>query len=75
MELADGAPPYLDVKPMSKILFKIVHDNVPPIADKWSPEFKDFVAKCLDKNPITRWDAERLCEHPFLKVNDDAELE
>jgi len=34
---------------------------------KWSNEFKDFVRRCLDKEPETRPEAQELLKHPFLR--------
>lgn len=31
-----------------------------------SPEFKDFVSRCLQRDPSRRWTASRLLSHPFL---------
>ena len=66
IEVAKGEPPYLS-EHHTRILFNIVHKQPPSIGKKWSAEFQDFVNKCLDKNPETRWSAEMLLEHPYLK--------
>ena len=65
-ELAEGNPPYNDA-PSTRIMFNIVQNEAPRIGDNWSADFRDFVAKCLDKDPETRWSAERLLEHSFLR--------
>ena len=44
----------------------ICKNDPPEIADKWSALFKDFVSKCLVKDPSKRWSAEELLEHDFL---------
>jgi serine/threonine protein kinase len=52
MELAEGEPPYLREPPM-RALF-LISTNDPPILQtrrNWSPEFNDFIAKCLVKEP------------------------
>ena len=50
IELAQGQPPWLNQHP-NRVLFNIVFRDIPPIDDKWSPEFHDFVGKCLNKDP------------------------
>lgn len=34
-----------------------------------SPEFRDFVSRCLQRDPSRRWTASRLLSHPFLVRN------
>lgn len=67
-ELAIGKPPYYDTPPM-RAIYKIVADGIPEIKQKerFSPEFHDFLAKCLSKYPSKRPSAAELLEHPFLK--------
>ncbi|EGC36783.1 hypothetical protein DICPUDRAFT_31335, partial [Dictyostelium purpureum] len=69
MEMAESEPPYMSFPPL-RALFLITTKGIPELKDqnKWSPEFKDFVAKCLDKNVETRPDAKTLLNHPFLKT-------
>ena len=69
IELAQGEPPYI-TEHHTRVLFNIVQKQPPPIDSKWSPEFQDFVNKCLDKDPARRWSAEKLLEHPFLQGAD-----
>mmetsp|Transcript_16948 Transcript_16948/g.23581 ORF Transcript_16948/g.23581 Transcript_16948/m.23581 type:complete len:122 (-) Transcript_16948:209-574(-) len=68
MEMAEGEPPYMEFPPL-RALFLITTKGIPDLKhpDKWSYEFRDFVAKCLDKEPETRPDATELLKHPFLK--------
>ncbi|OHT14852.1 Serine/threonine-protein kinase pakC [Tritrichomonas foetus] len=67
IEMAEGAPPYLDEQPM-RALYLIVVNGVRGLTekDKWSPEFNDFISKCLDKIPSKRPKADELLKHPFL---------
>lgn len=66
-ELAEGAPPYVDLPPL-KALYKIQSVGLPPITneDQRSPEFLDFLSLCLKMDPKKRPTAETLLKHPFL---------
>ena len=67
LELANGEPPHAGSHPM-KILFEIPKNPAPRLeGNKWSKEFKDFVAKCLIKDPDRRMSAKELLAHPFIK--------
>jgi len=68
MEMAEGEPPYMDFPPL-RALFLITTKGIPPLkeTERWSPEFKDFVAKCLDKESESRLDANEMLKHPFLR--------
>lgn len=35
--------------------------------DQWSPQFTDFVSRCLVKNPEERAIASQLLQHEFIK--------
>jgi protein-serine/threonine kinase len=67
-EMAEGEPPYLEFPPL-RALFLLTTQGVPPIRDphKYSKEYHDFVAQCLEKDPEKRPDASDLLKHPFLK--------
>ncbi|GFR63380.1 serine/threonine-protein kinase 3 [Elysia marginata] len=68
LEMAEGKPPYGDIHPMRAIF--MIPTKPPPSfrkPDKWSPEFIDFVSKCLVKNPELRATAAELLEHDFIK--------
>lgn len=68
MEMAEGEPPYMEYPPL-RALFLITTKGIPPLKEpnKWSPEFLDFYAKCLEKDADKRPDANELLRHPFLK--------
>ncbi|KAL3631521.1 hypothetical protein CASFOL_024505 [Castilleja foliolosa] len=38
-----------------------------PTSNKISKEAKDFLKKCLVKDPMARWKADMLIDHPFVK--------
>lgn len=68
LEMAEGKPPYGDIHPMRAIF--MIPTKPPPSfrnPDKWSPEFIDFVSKCLVKNPEQRVSAAELMQHEFIK--------
>ncbi len=69
MEMAEGEPPYMEFPPL-RALFLITTKGIPPLKDskRWSPIFKDFVGKCLEKEPDHRIDSVELLKHPFLKT-------
>jgi len=68
MEMAEGEPPYMEFPPL-RALFLITTKGIPPLKEpeKWSDDFKDFVAKALIKDVDDRPSAEELIKHPFLK--------
>jgi serine/threonine protein kinase len=67
IELAEGKPPYHNIHPM-RVIFMIPSKNSPTLKDqdKYSPDFHDFIAKCLQKNPDARPTSEELLKHPFI---------
>ncbi|NXN12162.1 MYO3A protein, partial [Indicator maculatus] len=68
IELGDGDPPLADLHPM-RALFKIPR-NPPPTLQQpelWSPEFNDFISKCLTKDYEKRPTVSSLLQHDFIK--------
>ncbi|KAN0034049.1 hypothetical protein ACTFIV_000530 [Dictyostelium citrinum] len=67
-EMAEGEPPYLEFPPL-RALFLLTTQGLPPIRDahKWSKEFNDFLALCLEKDTEKRASSSSLLHHPFLK--------
>ena len=66
IELLTGNPPYWDL-PQYSALFKIVHDDHPPIPTGVSDLCKDFMLKCFQKEPMLRIDAKGLLKHPWIR--------
>ena len=65
MEIADGEPPYMN-EPQARVLLKIVRNDPPPINNRFSKEFKNFVKICLTKDPAKRPSARELLDHAFM---------
>jgi len=70
IEMAEGKPPHYDMSPV-RVIFIIPHRPAPTLQDpsKWSPEFTDFLKKCLCKDPGERPTAQQLLSHPFVTRN------
>lgn len=71
IEMAEGRPPYSDIHPMRAIF--MIPTKPPPTLkqpDVWSPELRDFLARCLVKNPNDRASAVALLQHPLLAATE-----
>ncbi|OIW29539.1 Pkinase-domain-containing protein [Coniochaeta ligniaria NRRL 30616] len=66
MELALGEPPHAAMHPM-KVLFHIPKSPPPRLEGNYSKEFKDFIAKCLVKDPDYRPSAKDMLKHKFIR--------
>ncbi|XP_075683644.1 myosin-IIIa [Rhinoderma darwinii] len=68
IELGDGDPPLADLHPM-RALFKIPRNPPPNLRqpELWSPEFNDFINKCLTKDFEKRPIVCDLLEHAFIR--------
>ncbi|XP_062399106.1 STE20-like kinase b [Sardina pilchardus] len=67
IELAQVEPPNHEMNPM-RVLLKIAKAEPPTLMQpsKWSPEFSDFLRRCLDKNVDNRWSPVQLLQHRFV---------
>ncbi|XP_023287175.1 serine/threonine-protein kinase 10-like [Seriola lalandi dorsalis] len=67
IELAQIEPPNHEMNPM-RVLLKIAKSDPPTLMQpsRWSPEFSDFLKRCLDKNVDNRWNPTQLLQHSFV---------
>lgn len=78
VELATGAPPYSDAsfKTEFQLLTYIVHAAPPmPDSSKFSPEFYDFLSKCLTKEVTERPQYPELLQHALIKKYEKEEVD
>ncbi|CAN1149483.1 Mitogen-activated protein kinase kinase kinase 18 [Linum perenne] len=76
IEMASGRTPWAEFadNPVSA-LYRIGFSDESPSVPCWLSEgAKDFVGKCLIKDPRERWSAEELLEHPFLHESEMKEV-
>lgn len=66
MELALGEPPHAAMHPM-KVLFHIPKTPPPRLEGNYSKDFKDFIGKCLVKDPDFRPSAKDMLKHKFIR--------
>ncbi|XP_074544901.1 STE20-like serine/threonine-protein kinase [Halichoeres trimaculatus] len=73
IELAQVEPPNHEMNPM-RVLLKIAKADPPTLMQpsRWSPEFSDFLRRCLDKHVDSRWSAAQLLQHSFLSTVTDS---
>jgi serine/threonine protein kinase len=67
LELITGSPPYFHLGTM-QALFKMVEDAHPPIPP-CSPELKDFLLQCFNKDFRKRASAKQLLQHKWIAMN------
>ncbi|XP_063333113.1 STE20-like kinase b isoform X2 [Pelmatolapia mariae] len=73
IEMAQVEPPNHEMNPM-RVLLKIAKSDPPMLMQpsRWSPDFSDFLKRCLDKNIDNRWSAMQLLQHSFVSSVTDS---
>ncbi|OSX71441.1 hypothetical protein BU14_0532s0002 [Porphyra umbilicalis] len=69
IEAAEWSPPHMAQEPLAAML--TISTSPPPRlrhAGRWSPEFGNFVARCLQADPAARAGVGELAAHPFLRA-------
>ncbi|KAK4369406.1 hypothetical protein RND71_013198 [Anisodus tanguticus] len=68
IEMATGGSPWTNVTNPISLLYQIAFSGQSPNIPKFlSLEAKDFLSKCLRRDPKERWTAKELLKHPFLE--------
>ncbi|KVH88985.1 mitogen-activated protein kinase kinase kinase 18-like [Cynara cardunculus var. scolymus] len=72
IEMATGGSPWPNANDPVSVLYRIgFSGEIPEIPDGFSNQAKDFVRKCLIRDPKQRWTAKQLLKHPFIGEFDD----
>ena len=67
IEMATGRAPWTDVSDPVSAVYRIgFSGDVPEIPGWVSEEAKDFLGKCLVRDPVKRWSVGELLGHPFV---------
>ncbi|KAK6283517.1 hypothetical protein POUND7_002469 [Theobroma cacao] len=68
IEMATGRAPWPDVGDPVSALYRIGFSrDMPEIPSDLSKQAKDFLSKCLRRDPVERWTATQLLAHDFVK--------
>ncbi|KAH0653479.1 hypothetical protein KY285_031019 [Solanum tuberosum] len=68
IEMATGGSPWTNVTNSASLLYKIAFSGQSPEIPKiLSLQARDFLNKCLIRDPRERWTAKELLKHPFLE--------
>ncbi|XP_069799559.1 STE20-like serine/threonine-protein kinase [Dendropsophus ebraccatus] len=72
IELAETQPPNHEMNP-TRVLLKILKSQPPNLKYRylWSQDLKDFIDKCLQRNPQERYSVNKLLEHSFVSKDVD----
>lgn len=67
-EMVQGKPPWGHMSNMAALFMKVGRsEESPPLPESLSAEGKDFLLRCLEREPKARATAEELLQHPFLR--------
>ncbi|KAG6634643.1 mitogen-activated protein kinase kinase kinase 18 [Carya illinoinensis] len=76
IEMATGSTPWPEMNDPVSALYRIgFSDDVPELPRFCSENAKDFLTKCLRRDPRERWTAKELLGHPFLTEIDPHTME
>lgn len=79
VEIATGSPPYAATKRFTTEFELLTHivEAPPPLPDrsKYSPEFYDFLSKCLTKDVEKRPHYAELLDHPLIAIYEQKEVD
>ncbi|XP_059437007.1 mitogen-activated protein kinase kinase kinase 18-like [Corylus avellana] len=68
IEMATGRAPWTDASGPVSALYRIGYSgDVPEAPSFMSKQAKDFLDKCLKRDPVDRWSARELLNHAFLE--------
>ncbi|XVF77398.1 hypothetical protein PTKIN_Ptkin14bG0039700 [Pterospermum kingtungense] len=71
IEMSTGNSPWPELNDPVSALYKIGFSGDVPEIPMWlSEKGKDFLSKCLMKDPKERWTAKELLQHPFVEESD-----
>nr|XP_043622097.1 mitogen-activated protein kinase kinase kinase 18-like [Erigeron canadensis] len=72
IEMMTGDSPWANVNDPVSLLYKIAFSNeIPKIPNELCDQAKDFLSKCLVRDPRQRWTAKQLLNHPYIQQFDD----
>ncbi|XP_021750350.1 mitogen-activated protein kinase kinase kinase NPK1-like isoform X1 [Chenopodium quinoa] len=66
IEMATGKPPWCQYQEVQALFHIGTTKSHPPIPEHLSADAKDFLIKCLQKEPYLRASASELLQHPFV---------
>ncbi|CAA7408392.1 unnamed protein product [Spirodela intermedia] len=70
IEMATGQPPWLDVADPIAAIHRIAFSaDAPELPSHLSDGARDFLGKCLDRDPRKRLSAAELLDHPFVRCD------
>ncbi|MCD7473367.1 hypothetical protein HAX54_015194 [Datura stramonium] len=76
IEMVTGGSPWTNVSTAASLLYRIAFSGQSPEIPKFlSSQAKDFLSKCLRRDPKERWTAKELLRHPFLEEHSNSNSE
>ncbi|ERN08837.1 hypothetical protein AMTRI_Chr12g270300 [Amborella trichopoda] len=74
LEMLTGKQPWREVDDLCSLLLRIGYgDEGPEVPLDLSEKARDFLGKCLFRDPEKRWTAAQLLQHPFVDVKVERE--